>query len=590
MVCIFAHRKNELIYPRNKTLMKRIKLILSMLLAALLLPTSLLAQTTTYTSTFNDMTGPRDHEGHYTVYGELQTSEGNDWYYTCNTNHPWLISKTSVSGSFALSLNDVDASSFKAELASFFKMQGYVTKVTVRAGGNLGQIKAKISGGRSLEDCEIGTADATSSDVKDYEFTVYKETSYVDCNSIKDEYLDVNWYATKDDIRFLYVTLTPKSKSGDLIIESIKIEVSQEYVSEEGDSGTCGDLMWKIEDGSHLTISGKGNMKDFNWVRDPETYKQVLDAPWAKFSLTSVEIKEGVTSIGKYAFYGQSLNSVTLPEGLNLIDEYAFAQNNNLASITIPKSVTSVSYYAFVECSALKTIIVEEGNLFYDSRNNCNAIIKTNNNEIAIGCMGTVIPSTVTSIGTKAFYCCDIESIEIPASVTNIGSNAFESCQKLKNLVLLDNVTEIGSSAFFKCSAMETLTIGSGVTYIGGDAFRSMNNLSDIYCTANPENLTWNGNEKSICCKSDGSTKFHVTDPAAWKAKFPNAHVQFVAIGSVETDEGDANGDGEIDVADIDFVIEHIGEPIDDTNKASDVNGDGEINVADVDYIIERIK
>ena len=53
---------------------------------------------------------------------------------------------------------------------------------------------------------------------------------------------------------------------------------------------------------------------------------------------------------------------------------------------------------------------------------------------------------------------------------------------------------------------------------------------------------------------------------------------------------GDANGDGEIDVADIDFVIEHIGEPIDDTNRASDVNGDGEINVADVDYIIERIK
>ena len=60
--------------------------------------------------------------------------------------------------------------------------------------------------------------------------------------------------------------------------------------------------------------------------------------------------------------------------------------------------------------------------------------------------------------------------------------------------------------------------------------------------------------------------------------------------GGTEPEKGDANGDGEIDVADIDFVIEHIGEPIDDTNKASDVNGDGEINVADVDYIIERIK
>ena len=52
---------------------------------------------------------------------------------------------------------------------------------------------------------------------------------------------------------------------------------------------------------------------------------------------------------------------------------------------------------------------------------------------------------------------------------------------------------------------------------------------------------------------------------------------------------GDANGDGEVNVADVDYVIEHIGEGLDATNKAADVNDDGEINVADVDYIIERI-
>lgn len=54
--------------------------------------------------------------------------------------------------------------------------------------------------------------------------------------------------------------------------------------------------------------------------------------------------------------------------------------------------------------------------------------------------------------------------------------------------------------------------------------------------------------------------------------------------------EGDANGDGEVNVADVDFVIERIGEDLNETNKSADVNGDGEINVADVDYIIERIK
>ena len=52
--------------------------------------------------------------------------------------------------------------------------------------------------------------------------------------------------------------------------------------------------------------------------------------------------------------------------------------------------------------------------------------------------------------------------------------------------------------------------------------------------------------------------------------------------------DGDANGDGEVNVADVDYVIESIGEDV-ETHKAADVNGDGEINVADVDYIIERI-
>ena len=53
--------------------------------------------------------------------------------------------------------------------------------------------------------------------------------------------------------------------------------------------------------------------------------------------------------------------------------------------------------------------------------------------------------------------------------------------------------------------------------------------------------------------------------------------------------EGDANSDGDIDVADIDIVIEAIGEPY-ELHKAADVNNDGVIDIADIDYIIERIQ
>ena len=73
------------------------------------------------------------------------------------------------------------------------------------------------------------------------------------------------------------------------------------------------------------------------------------------------------------------------------------------------------------------------------------------------------------------------------------------------------------------------------------------------------------------------------------KSKYGKYKSLLLSSGAVELDEGDANADGEVNVADIDFVIESIGADV-ETNKAADVNGDGEINVADVDYIIERIK
>ena len=61
-----------------------------------------------------------------------------------------------------------------------------------------------------------------------------------------------------------------------------------------------------------------------------------------------------------------------------------------------------------------------------------------------------------------------------------------------------------------------------------------------------------------------------------------------VVVDTKGSVEGDANGDGEVNVTDVDVVIEAIGEDY-EANKAADTNEDGDINVADVDFIIERI-
>ena len=83
-------------------------------------------------------------------------------------------------------------------------------------------------------------------------------------------------------------------------------------------------------------------------------------------------------------------------------------------------------------------------------------------------------------------------------------------------------------------------------------------------------------------------TKQAYLSAEGWKEFGENIAETLPAPGEEEEIDGDANGDGEVNVADIDYVIERIGANY-ETNKAADVNHDDLINVADVDYIIERI-
>ncbi len=79
--------------------------------------------------------------------------------------------------------------------------------------------------------------------------------------------------------------------------------------------------------------------------------------------------------------------------------------------------------------------MVDKENTVYDSRDNCNAIIKTSTNSLIAGCKNTVIPNSVTSIGGGAFEnCSSLTSITIPNSVTSIGWYAFCNCSNLQTV------------------------------------------------------------------------------------------------------------------------------------------------------------
>ena len=222
--------------------------------------------------------------------------------------------------------------------------------------------------------------------------------------------------------------------------------------------------------------------------------------------LTSITIPNSVTSIGERAFSSCSnLTSVDIPNSMTSIGNSAFSGCKGLTSITIPNSVTSIGERAFNDCSGLTSITVKSGNTVYDSRNNCNAIIKTASNTLVAGCKNTVIPNSVTSIGKYAFAdCTGLTSITIPNSVTSIDSWAFQGCSGLTSITIPNSVTFIGDVAFNGCKGLTSVTIPNSVTSIGEQAFWDCTGLTSITI---PNSVTSIGKRAFGFCKSLTSVK-----------------------------------------------------------------------------------
>ena len=206
-------------------------------------------------------------------------------------------------------------------------------------------------------------------------------------------------------------------------------------------------------------------------------------------NLVEAILPQSLTSIGSWAFNRcYKLVNVTIPSSVTSIDSYAFG-STAITSIYIPKSVTYINASAFYNCTKLESIIVDEENSVYDSRNNCNAIIQSVDDTLIRASNNTVIPSTVKVIGAYAFMGATQSSISLSENVITINSNAFYSMPNLTSVVMT-NVYTIGSYAFYNSSKLSSVTLNEGVDSIGSYAFAGTSALTSIVI---PNTVTYLG-------------------------------------------------------------------------------------------------
>lgn len=195
---------------------------------------------------------------------------------------------------------------------------------------------------------------------------------------------------------------------------------------------------------------------------------ELTNSMFSSCQTKEIVIPDTVTTIRSSAFFtnssmygGESLELIKIPEGVTNIEPNAFS-NAWIKTVEIPATITVLPEGMFRNSYVEKVVIhgaVEAipDECFYYSQ------LLTD----------IYIPSSVKTIGARAFYHVPITQIDGAEGVISMGDNAFEGCQ-FRKLTLPPNVETLGNEVFRECVSLREIHFPASLRTVGNKIVSGM--------------------------------------------------------------------------------------------------------------------
>ena len=188
--------------------------------------------------------------------------------------------------------------------------------------------------------------------------------------------------------------------------------------------------------------------------------------------LWAIDMKDvDITAIPASAFAKTSLRFIEFPAQLKTIGEKAFYERSLVGRLVLPESLDSIYSYAFYKNFLTEVIIPANVKYIGGYAFNDNDRLTS----VTLGC-------GLTEISNYCFNSCEkLAVVKGGENVKTIESGAFNYCSELRSVSDLAPVT-VGGSAFYCCKKLENFNFSNAKT-LKSEAYRECNTLTDVDLT-----------------------------------------------------------------------------------------------------------